>query len=101
VDVKNTGDVEAYEVVQLYTSPPRGPTDLPPHSLRGFDRILLQPGQTKTIAFKLSVNDFSVVTEKGERVVLRGTHHVYVSGHQPSDEKGLDASNVVEAKLEL
>jgi len=57
VDVKNTGDVAADEVVQLYTHQRYGGASRPVRELRGFERIALNPGETRTVHFTLGKSE--------------------------------------------
>lgn len=54
VDIKNTGDAEADEIVQFYVSPIERSAKLKPIQLQGFKRVSLKPGETKTISLKMS-----------------------------------------------
>ncbi len=51
VDVTNTGSVEGKEVVQLYVAPPKGNIIRPVRELKGFAKVALAPGETKTVTF--------------------------------------------------
>jgi beta-glucosidase len=51
VEVKNTSDRAGDEVVQLYTRELHPSVARASHELRGFQRITLQPGETKTVTF--------------------------------------------------
>ena len=51
--VKNTGNREGTEVVQLYLSPAAG-QPLKPIQLKGFKRVTLQPGESQEVTFKVS-----------------------------------------------
>jgi beta-glucosidase len=53
VDVKNTGNRAGDEVVQLYIHQRAGSASRPVRELKGFARIPLAPGETKTVRFKL------------------------------------------------
>lgn len=53
VDVKNTGKVTGDEVVQFYIHQRAGSDSRPMRELKGFERIMLNPGETKTITFEL------------------------------------------------
>lgn len=53
VDVTNTGDRFGKEVVQLYVAPKNSTVIRPVRELRGFDKIGLAPGETKTVTFLL------------------------------------------------
>lgn len=54
VDVKNTGSVEADEIVQIYVSPLDRSAKLKPIQLQGFKRVSLKPGETKTVKLAMS-----------------------------------------------
>src|SRR5262249_45834850 len=58
VDVKNTGSVKGDEVVQLYIHDPVASISQPVRRLRGFERVTLNPGQSKTVRFQLDASDF-------------------------------------------
>jgi beta-glucosidase len=57
VDVTNTGDRAGDEVVQLYVAYPGATVDRPIRDLRGFERVHLAPGETRTVAFTLTGRD--------------------------------------------
>jgi beta-glucosidase len=52
-DVTNTGSVVGDEVVQLYIHQKAGSDSRPMRELKGFERITLQPGETRTVTFTL------------------------------------------------
>jgi beta-glucosidase len=54
VDIANTGGRAGDEVVQLYVQYPQSKVPRPREELRGFKRITLRPGETKTVEFALS-----------------------------------------------
>jgi beta-glucosidase len=56
-DVTNTGKVVGDEVVQLYIHQKWGSDSRPMRELKGFERITLQPGETKTITFQLGPDE--------------------------------------------
>ena len=53
VDVKNTGSRVGDEVVQLYIHQQAGGASRPIRELKGFERVTLAPGETKTVRFRL------------------------------------------------
>jgi len=57
--VKNTGKVAADEIAQIYLSPKDSTQHIRPIQLQGFARIPLEPGQTKTVTTRLSLEQFS------------------------------------------
>ncbi len=87
-DVTNTGERGGDEVVQLYLSyPPTSPRN-PLRQLRGFRRISLAPGETKTVRFTLAPQDLALVNDAGQRVVEIGEYRVSVGGRQPIGAEG-------------
>ena len=80
VDVKNTGDREGAEVVQLYIADPASSIDRPVKELKGFEKITLKPGESKTVSFEIaadalsyySVEDNGWKAEAGEFQALIG-----------------------------
>lgn len=60
VEVSNTGDVAGATVPQLYVNfPGSTPAGTPPQQLRGFEKVLLQAGEKKTVSFELMRRDLS------------------------------------------
>jgi len=57
VDVTNTGKVAGDEVAQLYVHQRWGRDSRPMRELKGFERLTLQPGETKTVAFQLGPDE--------------------------------------------
>jgi beta-glucosidase len=51
--ISNTGHVAGKEVVQVYVADPQASLPRPPRELKGFRKIELNPGQTKTVTFQL------------------------------------------------
>jgi beta-glucosidase len=79
-DVKNTGAREGDEVVQLYTRDLVSSVTTYEKNLRGFERVRLKPGETKTVTFTLTPADLSLwdrrmrfVVEPGEFKVMIGS----------------------------
>jgi beta-glucosidase len=79
VTVKNTGDVEGKEVIQLFTSDLVASITPDVRRLRAFDKINLQPGEEKTLSFTLSAEDFSFINEGNQRVTEAGEFEVQVA----------------------
>jgi beta-glucosidase len=59
VDVTNAGGRAGEEIAQLYVGFPGAKVDRPVKLLRGFEKLALEPGQTKRVAFRLSVRDLA------------------------------------------
>lgn len=59
VDVTNTGKVAGKEVIELYVSDKESTVIRPVKELKGFDKVMLQPGETKTVTFVLDSRAFA------------------------------------------
>ena len=59
VDVKNTGKMEGKEVVQLYVADKESTVIRPAKELKGFEKVSLKPGETKTVEFELGMRAFA------------------------------------------
>jgi len=64
LQVKNTGSVEGAEVVQLYMLDVKSSVERPIKELKGFSKVNLKAGESKTISMQLSRADFSFWDEK-------------------------------------
>ena len=63
-DVKNSGARAGDEVPQLYVHQEKSSVKVPAKMLRGFTRITLQPGETKTVTFTLPASKLAIWDEK-------------------------------------
>ncbi len=80
VDVKNTGKMAGKEVVQVYVRDHESGLVRPPKELKGFAKVELQPGETKTVTVSLDFRAFAYyhpaykqwITENGEFDILIG-----------------------------
>jgi len=87
VDIANTGARDGDEVAQLYVS--RGAAGAPIRSLKGFQRVALKAGETKTLTFELDPAALSVVDAAGVRAVEAGPVDLWIGGGQPVSRPGL------------
>jgi beta-glucosidase len=63
--------------VQLYLNDPVASLSQPVRRLRGFDRVTLDPGQSRTVTFTLDRSDFGFYDNRGRFVVEPGQIDVY------------------------
>ena len=94
VNVTNTGQRRGDEVVQLYIRDEVSSVTRPVKELRGFRRITLDPGETKTVELSLGPEELSFLNRDLRRVVEPGTFTIMVGGN--SDEVIETKLNVVE-----
>jgi beta-glucosidase len=85
VTVTNTGGRKGDEVVQLYLNDPVASLSQPVRRLRGFQRVTLDPGASKTVTFTLDRSDFGFFDNRGKLVVEPGTINVYAGNSSKAD----------------
>ena len=76
--ITNTGRYEGDEVVQLYVNDVISSTTTYEKSLRGFERIHLKPGESRTVHFSLVPDDLILINANHERVVEPGEFKVMI-----------------------
>ena len=78
VDVKNTGTRAGEETVQLYVHEAVAPVAIPVKQLRGFERVSLAPGETKTVTFAITPKDLELLDRDMHWVVFPGDFEMMV-----------------------
>jgi beta-glucosidase len=76
--VKNTGSRTGDEVAQLYINDPVASISQPVRRLRGFQRVTLRPGQSKTVSWTLDRDDAGFYDNRGRFIVENGRINVWV-----------------------
>jgi beta-glucosidase len=100
VRVKNTGKRDGEEVVQLYISSQNKSIAAPLKALKGFQRIFLKAGESKTVQFNLSPEDLSIIDDNGNPKEFSSKVTIAVGGGQP-DTKIKTTSNVVKGTINI
>ncbi|MFL5575169.1 MAG: beta-glucosidase BglX, partial [Gemmatimonadaceae bacterium] len=80
VDVTNSGGRAGDEVAQLYLRDDAASVARPVRELRGFARVSLRPGETRTVRFTLRPDDLALYDRAMRRVVEPGTFTLYAGG---------------------
>lgn len=86
VDVTNTGSRKGDEVVQLYLKDSISSVTTYEYDLRGFERVTLDPGESKTVTFTLRPDDMALLDKHNEWTVEPGAFEVMV-GSSSADIK--------------
>jgi beta-glucosidase len=86
VKVKNTGEVDADEVVQAYIKYPTNP-DFPLKELKAFKRISLKAGEEQTLNLEISVEELKKWSVKQKKMLLNPGQYELVLGSHAADEK--------------
>lgn len=101
VQVKNTGTRDGEEVVQLYVAHQQTKGKLPVRALKGFQRVMLKAGESKTISFTVRPEDLALVNETtGKSYQPKGKVKISIGGGQP-DVKTKSTSNVVNSTIQI
>lgn len=87
VDVTNTGNYDADEVVQLYVRDVVGTVSRPVKELKGFSRISLLKGETKRVDFKLTVDDLKFYDQQLDYRAEPGDFEVMVGPNSRNVQK--------------
>src|SRR5215216_3664000 len=87
VTVTNTGKRKGDEVVQLYLHDPVASISQPVRRLRGFERVTLDPGASRSVTFTLDKSDFGFYDNAGKFVVEPGKIDVYAGDSSKADLK--------------
>ncbi|SHG88788.1 beta-glucosidase [Flavobacterium fluvii] len=89
VDITNIGDRDGDEVAELYLKDEKATTPRPIVQLEGFERVNLKKGESKTVRFKLTPRQLSLINKKGQRVVEPGWFTISVGGKQPDGSEDI------------
>lgn len=81
IDVKNKGKLSGKEVVQLFLSDLYGSVSRPNKQLKGFEKIELMPGETKTVTFKINKDHLSFIGLDNKRIVEPGEFLITVGSN--------------------
>lgn len=92
VEVKNTGNYDGKEVVQLYIRDVSGSLSRPIKELKGFELVNFKKGESKTISFTLTDKELGFYDNDGNYLVESGTFKIFV---------GTNSNDVLQTEFEL
>ncbi len=78
VDIKNTGNIKGDEIAQLYIRDLFSSVVTYDSQLRGFQRVTLNPAETKTVTFKLKPEDFQLLDKNMNWVIEPGAFEIRI-----------------------
>lgn len=88
VTVTNTGKVKGKEVVQFYAAYPNAKVERCVKELKGFDKVSLKPGETKTVKFNVSPRDLAYWDEFLHRFRTDAGDYEILVGSSSADIRG-------------
>ncbi len=80
VEITNTGERAGAEVVQLYVRDRAASMTCPVRQLRGFRKVTLQPGETKTVTFTLEAERLGFYDQNMQYIVEPGPFDLWIGG---------------------
>jgi beta-glucosidase len=80
VDVTNAGSIAAEEVAQLYVRQNVSSVETPARALKGFSRIHLKPGETRTVTFRVPQEQLALWNASNQWAVEPGDYTVWAGG---------------------
>ncbi|CAD0005438.1 glycoside hydrolase family 3 N-terminal domain-containing protein [Flavobacterium salmonis] len=87
VNVKNIGNYDGDEVVQLYINDVYSSVTTPRKTLKGFKRLFIEKGETKKVEFTLTADELSLWNRDMKRVVEPGDFEVMIGGNSVDLQK--------------
>ena len=100
VTVSNKGELAGEEVVQLYVTDLEASVDMPFSSLKGFQRVYLEPGESKQVSFRVNEKMLQMVNEEGKFILEPGEFKITIGGSSPGSRSlELGAPEPVEIML--
>jgi len=88
-EVRNTGSRAGDEVVQLYVRDEVSSVTRPIEELKGFRRVTLAPGESRTVTFELTPRELQFWNADMQRVVEPGTFSIMVGANSADLKKTL------------
>ncbi len=85
VDVTNTGSVAGAEVVQLYMTYPGSAVERAERELKGFVKVTLEPGETRTVEISVPVTSLAYYDVANSAWALEGLEHEVLAGTSSRD----------------
>jgi beta-glucosidase len=86
-NITNTGKIKGHEIAQLYVRDLVGSVTRPIKELKGFQRIFLNPGETKTVTFDIPTSDLKFFDMNMEYNIEPGDFKVWIG---PNSAEGLE-----------
>ena len=97
VSVKNTGDVEGKEIVQVYVSAPKSALEVPAKELKSFAKTRsLKPGESQTLKMVIPVRDLASYDEQNSQWLAPAGDYTFSVASNISDVRGTAKAKIKE-----
>lgn len=101
VNLKNTGDLGAEEVVQLYVSVPDPEGNQPLWSLKDFQRVELDKDASAKVSFELDRKALEQFNEEGQAEIVPGEYTLYVGNGSPGERSEELGVHMISASFQV
>ncbi|OHX66619.1 glycoside hydrolase family 3 C-terminal domain-containing protein [Flammeovirga pacifica] len=101
VKITNTGEHTAEDVVQLYLSEYQVKFTAPNHSLKGFERVKLAPGETKEVTFTISQEDRQIFNDEGKAIDPKGNLKITIGNASPMNRSNQLGANLSSTSIKI
>ncbi len=101
VDVENTGNVAAAEVIQIYIGYEGSAVDRSVKDLKGFDKVFLQPGEKKTVTIEIAAENLSYYSAGGSKFVVEPIIYNVLVGASSRDIRETGSFRISENQAEV
>ena len=88
ITVKNTGNYDGEEVVQLYIRDMVASITRPVKELKAFQKIFLQKGESREVKFSLSINDLKFYNQDGKQIYEPGEFKIFIGTNSRDVKEG-------------
>lgn len=85
--ISNTGNYEGKEIVQLYIRDLVGSITRPVKELKAFQKILLKPGESKTVEFTITEKDLSFYSSELMQIIEPGDFEIFIGPNSMTENK--------------
>jgi beta-glucosidase len=85
--LKNAGEVDGFESVQIYASQPKASVLRPEKELKAFKKVFLKAGETKNVELQIETNDLAFYKDKTKEWTLESGEYVLRNAASSSDIK--------------
>ena len=92
VDITNDGHMAGEEIAQLYISYNNSSVDRPIKELKGFGKVYLNPGETKTLTLNLKAEDLSYYDSNKKKWVIEPIEYIASIGTSSKAENFISTS---------
>ncbi|MBR2986982.1 MAG: fibronectin type III-like domain-contianing protein, partial [Clostridia bacterium] len=79
-DITNTGDMDGYEIAELYYNDCFSSVLTPVKQLCGFSKVWVKAGETVRVEIPLAVNDLALIDAEGKTVLEAGAFEIMIGG---------------------